>query len=217
MVDELRREFHDRLGSLHSDVAALASEAAASVFEVTQALLAADPAMAGRVVRLGHEAVLRAASVEREVFDLLARQAPVGRDLRLMLATLRVSHEVELSTQLAASIADRIGRLDPGVMSGTLRALLGEMGQASAGLLERSAQAYAVLDPGLATLVVESAGPVRELQRGFLASLFALRAAPVESAVELGIVSRCYERIADHAVEIAERTRFVDDGVVAAP
>ena len=206
-MDELRRGFHDRLALLHEEVASLAMLAATSVEHASAALLGGDTDAASRVL-IARESG-RAASVEQEVIDLLALQAPLARDLRLLMASLRIAHELDLSLGLAANIARRAGRLDSAVLTPRLRSLLYEMGGESADLLRRAGSAYRVLDEGLAMSVIESDGRVRDHHREFLKELFALRSASVEAAVELGIVARCYERLTDHAVEIAERVRFV--------
>ena len=49
----------------------------------------------------------------------------------------------------------------------------------------------------------------RQLQRTFLAELLELRSIPVNAAVDLGMIARVYERLTDHAVEIASRVMFV--------
>jgi phosphate transport system protein len=206
-MDELRRGFHDRLALLHDEVGALVDVAVVAVASATTALLegdvlAAQQASAARVE--GSEA-----AIEAEVVDLLALQAPLARDLRFLMASLRIAHEAELSRRLAGTIAERAGRLDPVVLTERLRPLLYEMGAEASGLLRRASQAYRALDEGIAAAVIGSDGPVRLLHRRFLAEFFTLRDTPTESAVELGVVARCYERITDHAVEIAERVRFV--------
>jgi phosphate transport system protein len=206
-VDELRRGFHDRLALLHDEVGALVDAAVEAVATATAALLEGDVARAERVAA-GRD-TSRELAVEHEVFDLLALQGPLARDLRFLMASLRIAHEAELSHGLAANIAMRAGRLDRAVLTDRLRPLLYEMGAEASGLLRRAAQAYRALDERTAEGVVGSDGTVRMLHRRFLAELFALRDTPTESAVELGVVARCYERITDHAVEIAERVRFV--------
>jgi phosphate transport system protein len=209
VVDELRRSFHDRLSAVHAEVVAMVAAAGAAVSAATSALLEPNPAAAATVAAVPATLAGQNAAVEREVLDLVARQGPVARDLRVLMAALRVAHEAELSGSLAASVATRAGRLDTGVLTPTLRALLYDLGAHAAELLLRSGQAYSTLDDALACQVLGSDGAVRTAHRRFLAELFTLRDAPVEAAVELGVVARCYERITDHAVEIAQRVRFV--------
>ena len=206
-MDELRRGFHDRLAALHDEVASLTEVAAVAIEEATAALLEGDQAAADRVIAARDNG--RAVMIEQEVIDLIALQGPLARDLRLLMASLRIAHEVDLSLGLAASIAGRAGRLEPAVLTPTLRSLLYEMGADSAGLLRRAGEAYRALDEGLAYAVLAADGRVQVHHREFLKSLFALRDAPIEGAVDLGIVARCYGRVADHAVEIADRVRFV--------
>lgn len=209
MVDELRRGFHNRLAEVHADVGRLARVASSAVLEVTVALVEGDIPAGERVAADAQTVSTGHLAVEREVFDLVALQAPVARDLRLLLASLRVAHEVDLSGGLAAAIGRRIPHLDEAAVARRLRVLLADMGGEAGGLLEHAAHGYEVLDADLAGSVIASEGGVRESHRRFLRELFGLRDVPVESAVEMGVIARSYERIADHAVEIAHRVQFV--------
>ena len=217
MVDELRRTFHDRLADLHALVGAMVASAGAAVSAATAALLEGNVDDAHLVAVANKALVADNEAVEREVLDLLALQGPVASDLRLLMASLRVAHEAELSASLAASLAARAGRLDAEVLTIRLRASLHDLGAEAAQLLARAGQAYAVLDGALAAQVRESNGAVRRLHRHFLAELFTLDRPPVEAAVELGVVARCYERIGDHALEIADRVSFVANSVTIPP
>ena len=76
----------------------------------------------------------------------------------------------------------------------TLRTLAYEIGAETVGLLRRAAGAWSVLDEGLALEVIADAEPSRLLQRRFLAELLQLSGVPVESAVDLGMLARAYER-----------------------
>jgi phosphate transport system protein len=210
VAEELRRGFHDRLAGVHADVGRLVRTAAASVVEATDALLAGRPASG--VASAAGELLDGSAMVEREVFDLLALQAPVARDLRLLLASMRVAHEAELSAGLAATIAFRVDSVNGTVLEGPVREVLAGMAHQAGDLFGDAAAAYEVLDADLAEPVIAAEGAARESHRRFLGELFRVRDAPIERAVELGIIARSYERIADHAVEIAHRVRFVAVG-----
>ena len=178
--------------------------------EATDALLAGGHASAA--VSAARELSDGSAAVEREVFDLLALQAPVARDLRLLLASMRVAHEAELSGGLAATIALRVDAVDGAAFDGSVRTVLAEMAHQAGDQLRDAAAAYEVLDADMAEPVIAAEGAARESHRRFLRELFRVREAPIESAVELGIIARSYERIADHAAEIAHRVRFVAVG-----
>jgi phosphate transport system protein len=210
VVGELRRGYHDRLAAIHDEVSGMVRSAASSVSQATDALLEGNVTGAAAVATTAVALSVANGGVEREVFDLVALQAPVARDLRLLLASLRVAHEVELSGGLASNIAARASLpRETAVLTPGLRALLYSMGAESAALMDRAGRAYVALDDDLAVAVAASGSTVRSVHRSFLGELFALPDGPVEPVVDLGIVARCYERIADHALEVADRVRFV--------
>jgi phosphate transport system protein len=179
---------------------------------VTDALLSGDARTAAEVIAADAPLDDHYAVVEADVHDLLARQAPVARDLRFVLAGLRIAQEVERCGDLVASIARRAGRLDPAVLTPDIRAIVHEMGAEAVGMFRTAAAAYEVLDPSAAARLHEWDDTMDELHRRLLRAVFALHDAPVESAVELGLVARFYERIADHAVVVAERICFAASG-----
>jgi phosphate transport system protein len=209
---ELRRGFHDQLASVQERVAAMLKVVVEGLDAVTDALLAGDEDGAARVI--ANDAPLDGMyeQVEAEVLDLLARQAPVARDLRFVLAGLRISQEVERCGDLVASIARRTGRLDPEVLTPEIRGIVHEMGAEAIGMFRTAAAAFDVLDPGAAPRLAEWDDVMDDLHRRLLRAVFALVDVPPEPAVELGLIARFYERIADHAVVIAERICFAASG-----
>jgi phosphate transport system protein len=210
-MDELRRGYHDRIAALREGTTAIVGDAAASVGKVTAALLDRDPA-AGRVVLTdASEAAARVADVEGDVLELLALQAPMARDLRVIMAALRVAQIAELCLGLCRALAARVGRGDD-VLTPALRDLEAGIGAETVRLLDDARAAWSVLDAGMAVAVVESASTGRELQRRFLAELFTLVDVPVDVAVDLGMASRAYARLTDHALEIADRVVFAATG-----
>lgn len=211
MSSELRRDFHDRLATLHDRVADMAQVVVAGIRDATTALLSGDGALAAGVVAADAEIDAVYPWVEAEVFDVVARQTPVARDLRFVIATFRIAANVERCGDLVASIARRAERLERGALTAPVRATLEEMGAAVALMFERAAQAYLVLDAGVAATVGEIDEHVDRLQRDLLHELVA-HPVDVESAIDLALVARFYERVGDHAVVIAERVRFVAVG-----
>jgi phosphate transport system protein len=209
---ELRRGFHDRLAAAHERVTGMAKVVTEGLERVTDALLAQDPASAERIIAEGAPLHDVYAAVEAEVLDLLALQAPVARDLRLLLADLRIAQEVERCGDLVRSIARRAGRLDESALTPEIRAIVHEMGAEAIGMFRAAAVALDVLDPEAAPRLVEWDDVMDDLHRRLLRTIFALRDVSPEPAVELGLIARFYERIADHAVVIAERVCFAASG-----
>jgi phosphate transport system protein len=119
--------------------------------------------------------------------------------------------EVERSGDLVASVGRRVDAIESVALTSTVRALLRSMGDGAAAMFSSAAGAYAALDAEAAGRIPEQDDAMDALHRDLLRELFE-SSGPVASVVDLGLVARFYERIADHAVVIAERVRFVVDG-----
>jgi len=210
-VEELRRAYHDRIGWLRDVTIDIVRDAADAVENVTSAILDHDRAAGEVIAADAVEATTGLPGVETEVLDLLAQQAPVARDLRIILASLRIAQVGELCLGLCRSLASRVGLSDD-VLTPALRVLIGEMGSQTAALLEQANGAWIALDQDQARAVISSAERCRELQRRFLAELLSLEGVPVDAAVGLGMAARAYERLTDHAVDIAGRVVFAATG-----
>lgn len=212
MVDELRRGFHDRIAGLHDEVASMASRVAVSMGRVNDALLESDEATAAELV--GADAAIDDTyeRVEREVFDLVALESPVARDLRFIIASLRIAQEVERCGDLVASVARRVPLVDQAALTPEMRALLYAMGAEVGRMSQAAADAYAVLDGQLAGQIPGWDDEVDEFHARLSNLLFATEGGPVRPVIELALIGRFYERVADHAVVMAERVRFVVSG-----
>ena len=210
-MDELRRDYHDRIADLRASTGRLVVVAADAIEHLTGALLARDTDARRAVIAELDWAVKEPAAVEDEVLDLLALQAPIARDLRVVLASLFISQIADLCIGLARTLAGREGSGNS-ALTPALRALSSEIGAQTVELLRRANGAWAVLDEDLAMRVIDASEPARVLQRRFLAELLRLENVPVEAAVDLGMAARAYERLTDHAVEIAGRVVFAATG-----
>jgi phosphate transport system protein len=210
-MDELRRDYHDRLAALRIRTGRLVAAAADAVEHLTAAFLVRDVDAGRAVVAELDWAVKEPAAVEEEVLDLLALQAPMARDLRVVLASLFIAQAADLCFGLARNLAGRVGS-SGGVLTPALRELSNQIGAQTVDLLRRADGAWNVLDAGLALEVIQGSEGSRLLQRRFLAELLQLEHVPVEAAVDLGMAARAYERLTDHAVEIAGRVVFAATG-----
>lgn len=211
-MDELRRAYHDRIAALRDQTIALLRDASRSVGDVTAALVERDRVAGDVVVSGSVDSTSRVAEVEAGVLDIIAQQAPVGRDLRVVLAALRIAQIADLCLGLSRTLGARVGRGED-VLTPNLRALATAIGEGTSSLLEDANGAWIVLDEDQARSVIAAAVESRNLQRRFLAELLGLDGVPVDAAVDLGMAARVYERLTDHAVEIAGRVVFAVTGV----
>ena len=211
MTTELRREFHDQLAVLHSRVGEMGRVVVDGVRDATAALLDGDTALADRVIAADGFIDETYPWVEAEVFDVVARQGPVARDLRFVIATFRIAANIERCGDLVSSIARRAQRFDRAALRPAVRSRLDALGREVSAMFERSMQAYAVLDLDAALAVSQLDDRVDGLHRDLLHELVT-EPVDVESSIDLAMIARFYERVGDHAVVIAERVRFVVSG-----
>lgn len=211
-MSELRRAFHDDLASVRARIDRMAAIVVEGIGRATAALLDNDVAAAASIVAADEEIDALYPSIELDVFELVAMQSPMARDLRFLIASLRVAMEVERSGDLVASVAKRVSTVDPIALTPPVRQLIAGMGAQATTMFASAASAYATLDHEQARRVPAEDDAMDELYRTLLQELFEHASGPVGSVVELGLIARFYERIADHAVVIAERVGFVVDG-----
>lgn len=215
--DELRRSFHDDLADLQHRVAGLAGVVVGGIGTGTAAVLRGDLAAAEDVVVRNQRIAAAYPGIERDVCNLIARQAPVARDLRFLIATLRIAQEVERCGQLLVSIGRRGPGLDAGALTPRIRRIVEQMDERATLMFDRASRAYQNLDATAAGTVPAMDDAIDELHRRLLGELFDARHGLAASIVELGLIARLYERIADHAVVIAERVCFIAEGPTVAP
>src|SRR3954470_2043034 len=106
----MREAFHDQLGSIFEDLAAICSKVEAAVSSATEALLQGNAEIAERVISADVEIDRARERVEDTAFSLLSLQQPVAGDLRTVVAALRMVTELERMGDLSVHVA-KIARL----------------------------------------------------------------------------------------------------------
>ena len=212
-----RHHFHQRIASLQRAVLAIGFEVQRSIAEATDAWLRRDAEVAGRVdARTGGWSA-RARDVELAAYELIATQQPMAIDLRQLTALVRLTEAVARSGDLVAHIArSACFERDVGDFSPALRALVVEMASAAAALFQDALGAYAAED-GDAGQRVEQADRELDLLRNELVAMLLSGGVGTAAAMDLTLLGRFYERLGDHAVEIARRTSFVSTGALFTP
>ncbi|MFT4110103.1 phosphate signaling complex protein PhoU [Propionicimonas sp.] len=212
----MRDNYHESLESVVTDLVAMSEAVQVAVRDATAALLGADLAIAERVI--GEDAAIDRLHDELEArcFSLLARQAPVAGELRTVVAALRMVADLARMGDLAAHVA-KIARLrypDHAVPDGlvpnfTLMARVAEEMVQTAGRSLRERNAH---DAGK---LAESDEEMDELRKSqFRVMLGKDWGYGVEAAVDVALLGRYYERIADHAVLMASRVIYVITGLL---
>jgi len=210
----MRESYHESLESVIDDLVGMNHQVQNAVALATRALLDADLAVAEQVISGDAQLDATHDELETRCFSLLARQAPVAGELRMIVAALRMVADLARMGDLAAHVA-KVARLrypEKAVPEGlvanfSLMARVAEEMVETAGrsLLERNAH-----DAGK---LAESDEEMDDLRR----SQFKVLMGPnwpysIEAAVDVALLGRYYERIADHAVIMASRVIYVITG-----
>jgi len=215
--DEARKLFGEELQDLRADVIRLGALVTEAIAGGTQALLDADLAAAERVVEQDAAIDELAYAIEDHCFVLLARQQPMAGDLRMILAVLRIGHELERSGDLMKSVVKATRQLYPQSIDPKLRGTIGRMGEQAANEVRIAIDAFADSDPSRAAALFDMDDLMDELTKSLFRYIMN-REGPVDEgrlleSIQLSLVGRHYERIADHAVNIADRVVFIVTGL----
>ena len=211
--EEARKLFAKELQELRADVIRLAALVTEAIAGGTQALLDADLGAAERVVEKDAEIDELAYAIEDHCFVLIARQQPMATDLRTLLAVLRIGHELERSGDLMKSVVKATRQLYPHSIDPKLRGIIGRMGEQAADETRLAIDAFADTDPSRAAALFDMDDLTKSLFRYIMT-----REGPVDEgrlleSIQLALVGRHYERIADHAVNVADRVVFIATGL----
>lgn len=207
-----RQHFHDRIASLQRAALAIGDEVQRSIAEATEAWLRRDGDAARRVDARTAGWSARARDVELAVYQLIATQQPMALDLRQLTALVRLTEAVARSGDLVAHIArSACFERESGAFSPALRTLVVEMATAAASLFGDALAAFEAAD-GEAGHLVEQADRELDLLRNELFATLLEGQVATAPAIDLALLGRFYERLGDHAVEIARRTGYVSTG-----
>ncbi|PKQ22502.1 MAG: phosphate transport system regulatory protein PhoU [Actinobacteria bacterium HGW-Actinobacteria-5] len=212
----MRDNYHESLESVVTDLVRMSEAVQVAVREATKALLEADLATAEQVISDDAGIDELHDELEARCFQLLARQAPVAGELRTVVAAMRMVADLARMGDLAAHVA-KIARLrfpDHAVPDGlvpnfTLMARVAEEMVQTAGRSLRERNAH---DAGKLADNDEEMDELRKSQ--FRLLLGQDWSYGVEAAVDVALLGRYYERIADHAVLMASRVIYVITGLL---
>ncbi|HET7489915.1 MAG TPA: PhoU domain-containing protein [Acidimicrobiales bacterium] len=209
-----RRHFHQRIESLERATVAIGHEVARSIPEATEAWLRRDCQAGGRVDARTAGWSERARDVELTAYEQIATQQPMGVDLRRLMALVRLAEDVSRSGDLVAHVARSACFDRPAdAFSPALRSLVVEMAALASGEFVAALEAFAAEDEDAGKRVEADDAALDALHQELLSALLAgdTEAGP---AIDLALLGRFYERIGDHAVEIARRVSFVSSGAL---
>ncbi len=214
MSTEAHRHFHDELSELKSTLLNMSGDAQAALAAAVEALLQRDGRKAEDVIAQDRELDRQENQIEEKVIRLLATQQPMARDLRFLTAAMKIANDLERVGDHAVNIAQSAERLL------TTRPIVPEPE-----LVEMVRQARSMLGDALDAFVRGDAQAGRAIcrrddgvdalhQSMFRILLTHMMEDPhiIGAAMDLFLVSRNLERVADLATNIAEDVVFLVEG-----
>jgi phosphate transport system protein len=211
----MRASFQEELEQLEAGI----QEEGALVLRVLRsslnALARGDDELADEVIGFDDEVDRRYMRIEEGVQSLLARQTPVASDLRLVLAVLRVNLHLERMADYAVTVA-KLTKLMGGleVRGEAILSSLEDMGQRCEQMIRVALDAFAERDVEKARSLNDLDELIDRANRRAIEDVLSLGDSPEEReyGLRMLVVSRCVERIGDHAVDIGEQVAYLVTG-----
>jgi phosphate transport system protein len=207
-VVEYRQEFQRELEAIEAKVIELFAMVAEDLPGATEALLTGN----SEVLRVLMEREQLIDALYPEIEELVNReillQAPVASDLRFLLSVLRIVPELERSHDLVLQIASRANHILGQDLSPRTRGLVERMGQLASDMWRQAVDSWYQRDRSVASVLDGRDDEMDELHSSLLAEL-ASGGMALPVTMEMTLVARFYERLGDHAVNIARRVVYL--------
>ncbi|MGY1721632.1 phosphate signaling complex protein PhoU [Blastococcus sp. SYSU DS0533] len=210
----MRDSYHEELDDINTCLVEMANSVGSQMSTATTALLDADVALADLVIAGDDQIDATRESIEQRTFTLLARQQPVAGDLRTITTAMRIVADLERMGDLAAHIA-KVARMrfpDHAVPQEVRPAFL-EAGNVAELLITKTATVIAKRDVEAAQELETDDDAMDQIHRGLFRQLLSEDwPHGIESAIDITLLGRYYERFADHAVSVARRVCYLVTG-----
>jgi len=206
----MRTVFHEQLDSLTEMLSKMCGLAGLAMDRATQALLRADLAMAEQVITDHDELAHMQTRAEQAAFVLLALQAPVAGDLRLVFGSFQNVADAERMGALALHVAKIARRRHPHhALPDEVTGFFADMGRIAVDLGNSAKEVVLSRDPEQAAQIRRKDDAMDQLHRQLSSVLMDKEwKHGVAAAVDVTLLGRFYERFADHAVAIGRRVVF---------
>jgi phosphate transport system protein len=208
----MRVTFHEELTELEDALQREGELVVRSLRAAAQALAEEDAELADEVIAFDDEVDASYFAIQEGIQSLLARQTPVASDLRLVLAILHVNLHLERAADYCTTIA-KLSKLvrrtagEPRILEA-----LKEMSERADEMIRVALESFRDRDLPRAESLVDLDELIDRANRRTVEHVLELGAEQREWGLRMLVVSRCLERIGDHAVDIGEQTAFIVTG-----
>lgn len=210
----LRSAFQDELDGVTSTLVELSSIVSQAIDKATHALLTANLAEAEEVIAADDRVDNLQHDLDARIIDIIARQQPVASDLRALVTALRMSADLERMGDMAHHVA-KITRLrhPSAAVPSELLLTIEEMGKIAKLIADKAGSVISSRDIDKALELERDDDEMDKLHRKLFTTLLDENwAHGTETAIDITLIGRYYERFADHAVSVARRVYFLVTG-----
>ena len=212
----MRKTFDAELQELNYEMINMSAAAEDAIDVVTESLSSSDDAAAKAAIEMTRSMDQMERDIENRCLRLLLQQQPVGRDLRTISAALKMVTDLQRIGDQCANIAEISLLLQQQKQDRTLLDIR-TMSQKASVMVKRSIFAYVNRDDEAARAVIALDDEIDEFFRtikGELVELIVENREAADQAIDLIIIAKYLERIADHAVNIAQWAIFCVTGAL---
>lgn len=211
---DLRDSFRLELNRVDDQMVEMAQLVGTAVSTAGCALLTSDLQLAERTIAADSRIDDLEEELEDKVIHMMAQQAPVATDLRVLVATLRMVSTLERMGDLARHVA-KLARLrfPHCAVPEQMKPIFEQMAKIDESLVDKAGRMLRHRDLALAAAILDEDDDIDALHK----QVFAVLRDPawshgVETAVDVALCSRYFERLGDHAVSLAHRMQFLVTG-----
>lgn len=210
----MRDAFNESLADVRRRLLEMVNLVQVAVNDATESLLEADGEKAEQVIANDAKLDQLREELEDECYELLTLQSPVATDLRTLISAMKMAGELERMGDLAVHVAKVARmRLPERAVPTKLESILARMASIAELMVGKVGQIIEDNDVQSARELDEIDEQIDKLRRKSFRELFKSDwKHGVEAAVDVALLSRYYERIADHAVSVASRLIFLVTG-----
>jgi phosphate transport system protein len=210
----MREVFQQELREVQDRLIEISTLVAISIENATRAFTESDVSLAEQVIADDDKIDIAAGELDELAINILARQQPVARDLRIVVSALRISASLERMGDMAEHIAQLARyRFPEKVVPKSLRPTFAEMGQVDVQIARMLVELLTTEDVKIAEAIRNEDDKVDALHLSvFDKVLGETWKGEAVDTVDATLASRYHERFADHAVSIAKKVQYLATG-----
>ena len=210
----IRTVFQDELDQVSSTLLQMSEMVTVSIKKATVAIQTVDLALAEEVIASDQVLDTVQHELDARIIDIIARQQPVASDLRALVTALGMAADLERMGDLSHHVAKVVRLRHPNsAIPADLAPLFERIGEAAVKMSEKTGRVIEARDTKMAITLEREDDEMDNLRRELIASLTnSTWTHGVETAIDLTLLGRYYERFSDHAVSVSRRVYFIVTG-----